>query len=224
LFILLAGGCAGSSEPLSEPTCHTLSATETAATLPDHATGLDLSNGGYSPDSCYYVVNVALGDTGAGSATANPVVGVWVVDTRSKKATQLPTADTGFFEHWNSATEFSMSNNSNETLEVYDVVLHRPVLRGVTGVLFRFVKLSSDVVVTPFPPAGFASDPVCTSPQRTNQGFLLYPMMCLRQAAIRLDVPGYRTEFTVQYIAPLVIRVNGIPEQLSDTHYVEIDL
>lgn len=151
-------------------------------------------------------------------------VGAWVVDTANKTASRIavPTIDYDYnFSKWISSSQLELASDNDDTTATYDINAKNVVVRKIDKLIFRF-KINSDVTLETKALSPQA-DLGCTETQKTNNSFFFYPISCVQQSDVQLTVPNYKT-FTLKYISPTSIEINGKPQTLSDSSYVEIDL
>ena|ERR1700680_2883887 len=212
--------------------CRRLSSSQILAALPSGAVQYDLSTNGYSPKACYYAVDAFVGPANppnaskpTGTVLPDPVLGTWIINTRNLTARRisLPSDYANVFDRWVSDDGVRLKSDDGDVSAIYGVNKSAIVSRNVDDLLLRFVGLSSDVHIMPQVLSNSHVDSTCGSALETNQGFVLYPMACLRSSSVMLAVPTYKT-FLLKYGDPLTVYVNGHAYQLSNTHGVEIDL
>lgn len=217
---------------IKRPQCHQLSPRDIATVLQglskQKLSLYNSSDNAYSPDNCYYAVDVLIGDAGVAAQlpTNDPVTGTWLLDTRDLRSYQIATSYIDYanvLDVWLSSTRLRLRSDTGDVSAVYDAGTHSVTSREVDSLMLRFTKLSTDRLVTPSPPNA-AADNRRSEARDTNNGFFFYPISCLKPGApLSLLVAGYKT-FEIQYIGPLMVSIDGQPYTLSVMHGIEIDL
>lgn len=207
--------------------CQLLSQTQILNALLPTASSYDLSTNGYSPNNCYYAVDVLIGSSTPlnDQNSDNPILGTWIISTHEFTIRRIsaPSEYASVFQRWISNDQLLLNSDNGDVSAVYDVKRQTVLIHMINTLMLRFTRLSSDVSITPQPMADVPADPSCTKPSKTNEGFFFYPLACLKWGSVVLAVPHYGS-FTVEYRNPREVYINGRPYYLSDTHGVEIDL
>lgn len=200
--------------------CSQLSQTEVISLLPQGADQYDLTTNGYSGDNCFYAFTALMKK----DLVASPAIaGTWLINTSSKTAKQIAPMGTYdyVFKDWSSNTQLELHSDNNDTVAVYDITSQSILSRKIVNVIFRF-KVKTDVAAVA-KALKSQSDAYCNQTQNTIQGFLFYPFSCIQQTDVQIAVPTHGT-YSIKYVNPKAISVNGKIYNLSDDKYVEIDL
>jgi hypothetical protein len=225
VVLVLALGIVKLSMPHAQ--CHQLSEAQILKILPSTANQYDLSANGYSFNACYYAVDVLIGASTPinDQSLDNPILGTWVISTRDLTVHRISTPKdyANVFHRWISDSQLLLNSDDGDVSAVYDTRSQAIVARTVNLLMLRFIRLLSDVSVTPLLMADVSGDPSCSKPVKTNEGFLFYAVSCLKYGPVLLTVPGYGS-FTVKYGSSSEVYINGHSYDLSDTRGVEIDL